>query len=300
MGISMKRFLSLIIITNLLCVPAYSLEFDTSIDDSIRKNYNPSKLEEDMTLPNLPKIRDMNDSDNNTKNIQHITPTKKQQPLSNKQKELVQSDTSNYQQQANSSEAYYAMIKKGKRIKVRALNNVSDTFKKGTRVSFVSKYPISATCFTIPAGTIFKGEVVNAHKPQLSGNGGLVEIKISSMVLNHEIQPISGYITKANNKRVFFNNIKGKRKYVTSTFKSTQPGFHFFGKMMRITVNLATDGSSIFVSPFSFVVGVFALAGNVVLAPTLGLFHKGESIQIPAGSAFEIKLDRDIYIYSPL
>lgn len=35
-------------------MPAFALELDTSVDDEIRRNYNPSKLEQ--TLPALPKV----------------------------------------------------------------------------------------------------------------------------------------------------------------------------------------------------------------------------------------------------
>ncbi len=39
----------------LICaLPAFALELDTSVDDEIRRNYNPSKLEQ--TLPALPKV----------------------------------------------------------------------------------------------------------------------------------------------------------------------------------------------------------------------------------------------------
>lgn len=282
-------------------MPVIAAEFDMSIDDSIRKNYNPTKIDDDMSLPILPKV--LIDDDKQIENKQVVNINKQQAPnniqsSSDQLKHINLNDSSQEFQQAASTEAYYAVIKKGKHFKVRCLSSVSDSLKKGTRLTFVSKYPVSSTCYTIPAGTIFKGTVVKVHKPQLTGNGGLVVMNIDTIVLSGKMHPISAYVTKANSKHIFKNIIKGKRKYMHSMITSTKPGCHYFGKMMRLTLNLATDGSSIFVSPFSFLVGCFALAGNVLVSPVLAVFHKGDALQIPAGSSYEIKLSQDVYIYN--
>lgn len=283
-------------------MPVLAAEFDTSIDDSIRKNYNPTKIEDDMALPSLPKV-----IIDEGKPLENKQTAKKQDSIteqnfsassSNQLRHINLNESVHDFQQSASTEAYYAVIKKRKHFKVRCLNSVSDTLKRGTRLTFVSKYPVTSTCYTIPAGTIFKGTVVNVHKPQLTGNGGLVILNIDTIVLNGNIHPISAYVTKANSKHIFRNKIKGKRKYMHSMVASTKPGCHYFGKMMRLTLNLATDGSSIFVSPFSFLVGCFAFAGNVLVSPVIAVFHKGDSLQIPAGSSYEIKLSQDVYIYN--
>lgn len=283
-------------------MPVVAAEFDMSIDDSIRKNYNPSKIDDDSALPALPKIRmdEINSQTSQSVNEAKVSNTLKSKQISNnsQSKHINLNNSTQEFQQSASTEAYYAVIKKGKHFRVRCLSNVSDTFKKGTRINFVSKYPVSSTCYTIPAGTIFKGTVINAHRPQFTGNGGLIIINIDSIVLNGNVHPISAYVTKANSKHIFRNTIKGKRRYIHSMLTSSKPGCHYFGKMMRLTANLATDGSSIFVSPFSFLVGCFALAGNVLVSPVLAVFHKGDSLQIPAGSSFEIKLSQDVYIYN--
>lgn len=282
-------------------MPVLAAEFDTSIDDSIRKNYNPSKIDDDMSLPALPKviIDDSKPSCNVQKSFQSKDSNNSLIYKNNNQNKRINLNNSTQEmQQTISTEAYYAVIKKRKHFKVRCLNGISDTLKKGTRLTFVSKYPVSSTCYTIPAGTIFKGTVVNVHKPQLTSNGGLVIINIDSVVLNGNIHPVSAYVTKANSKHIFRNTIKGKRSYIHNMLASTKPGCHYFAKMMRLTANLATDGSSIFVSPFSFFVGCFALAGNVIVSPVIAVFRKGDSLQIPAGSAFEIKLSQDVYIYN--
>jgi hypothetical protein len=271
-------------------------EFDTSIDDDIRKNYNPSKIEDDMALPTLPKI--MNESKTTSTIPVNNQVTKSTQITKIQPDQISQPAIQQIFQQTNIPEAYYAVIKQGKKVEVRLMNNISDSSKKGTRVTFVSKYPVTTTCYTIPTGTIFKGEIIDSHRPQLSGNGGLIVIRIDSVILNNKVQPINAVVTKADSKHIFFNNIKGKRKYISSMLHSTRPGFHFFGKMIRVTANLATDGSSIVVAPFSLFAGCVAVVGNVLAAPVVAVFHKGDSIQILAGKDFELKFSQDVFIYN--
>lgn len=259
-------------------------EFDTSIDDDIRKKYNPSKIEEDAALPALPKILnatnkvdcDTNDNQVKVNSIHYIKPI------------------TNY----SKTEQSFVRLKKGTKIKLKLLTSVSDATQKGTKLSFVSIYPVSTRYFTIPSGTIFKGYVVNSHRPQLSGNGGLIVININSILLNGEVQPIDASVTKANSKFIYLNNIKGKRKYISSMFRSSKPGYRFCRRMINVTGELIREGgSNILLSPFPLAAGVFTFGGNVFISPALALFHKGGNVILHEGSLVEVKLVQDIYIY---
>lgn len=291
----MKNILSLILIINLLCMPVLALELDTSLDDEVRKNYNPDKIEQDYKLPALPKVQE-EPAIKPVSNIVKIpttaattnTTTQQLKPITGSIKKPV----------VKYSADSCAILKQGTKIKVKSLCRISDRSRRGTKVSFVSEYPVSTTYFTIPMGTTFKGEIVRSHKPQFGANGGLIVIKIDSVVLRGQTQPINAKITKADSKKIFFNNIKGKRKYASSMFKSMRPGLGFFKKMWRTTTYLAGDGASILVSPFSLAIGGLGLGGNIMVSPALAMFHKGGSISIPEGSNFEIKLMQDVFIYN--
>lgn len=287
----MKKSLISIIILNLLCMPVFALQFDTSIDDEIRRNYNPSKLEEDVALPALPKI--LTEKPTTIKTVSQTTKPIQTQKINQIKKSAQIQNTPQNQQQG-----IYAVLHQGTKFRVKLLSSVSDRSKKGTKVSFVSRYPVSATYLTIPSGTHFYGEIVESHRPQLSGNGGLIAIKVNSLVLGDGTHPIDAYVTEANFKKVFFNNIKGQRRYIKSMFKSMKPGGEFFKKMWMATGNLMQDGSTIIITPFSFACGALAVAANVATSPVLALFYKGDSIYLREGSDFEIELSQDVYIYN--
>lgn len=274
------------------------MNFDTSIDDDIRRQYNPSKLEQESALPALPKNLDEKSYDIE---IPKVAPKKIQsptKPISQISKAQPAKIKPQIASAAKIAKGTQAVLKSGTKIRVKGLTGISDRTKKGTKLSFVSKYPVSTTYFTIPMGTTFYGKIADSHTPQLTGNGGLISIKITAMSVRGETYPINGYISKANYKNIFFNNIKGERKYMKSMVKSTKPGRHFFGKMMRVSANLIGDGSSAILSPFSVLFGVAAVGANTLASPALAIFYKGGSIYIPEGADFEIRLGQDTYIYN--
>lgn len=288
----MKKIVVLALIVSYLFTPVMALELDTSVDDEIRRNYNPSKIEDDYPLPVLPKVLNQDYSKKPSSQIQVSKPIQKSQIQKTSKPAKVSKVNSQISRES------YTAIKQGTKIRAKLLSPISDRTKKGTKVSFVSKYPVTTTYFTIPMGTVFTGEVIESHRPQFTGNGGLLVLKITSVLIDGETHPINGEVSEANFKKIFFNNIKGQRKYVSSAFRSMRPGYTFFKKMTNVTFNLARGGSEILLTPFSLAIGVVGLAGNVCAAPLLAVFYKGNSIYFPEGSDFEIKLVQDVFIYN--
>ena len=187
------------------------------------------------------------------------------------------------------------VVPKGKKFKVRLQQTISDKTPEGTRISFVSTYPETSTYVTVPAGTVFKGRISDSHPPYITGNGGLIVIKVDQIIYKGRAYDIDAKVSIANGKHIFFNNIKGKRMYFQSIPKALKPGTKFFKKMWRVTCNLAKNesGVEIILTPFSLLTGTVVYALNLVTSPVLAIFYKGKSITIPSGSPFTIQLRED-------
>src|SRR5574344_509857 len=305
----MKKILSFMIIFNFIFVPVLAADLDLSVDEDIRRNYNPSKLEEDM-LPPLPSILINGGNSVKTENPvqtksveaksqtqpQTQPQTKAQKTTSQPQKTTTQAQkiTDIPQQVYTKSYKGSGTIKKGTKFKTRLYTALSDKSPKGGRLTLVSTYPVTTTCLTIPSGAHFSGVVLDSHSSQFLGNGGLLVIKVDKLILNGASYPINAYVTKTNKKKIFLNNIKGKQTYLKSIAKSINPGKSFFSKMMNVTVRLAHDGASIILTPFSIASGVIVLGFNTVMSPVFAMFSKGGALAIPTGTIFEIKLLDDL------
>lgn len=226
--------------------------------------------------------------------------TTQQKPAQTQQKPAQTTqkvNTSNNSYYKNNTKSTYK-VPKGKKFKVRLQQTISSNTPVGTQISFVSRYPETATYITIPSGTVFKGRITNSHKPQITGNGGLIVINVDRMVYNGKTYEIDAKVSIANEKRIFLNNIKGKRMYFQSIPKSIKPGANYFKKMWKVTKRLAKNesGVEIILTPFSFVAGTVVYVVNVVASPVLAIFYKGNSITIPKDSPFTIQLREDALI----
>lgn len=282
----LNKFLTIIVISSVMIMPSWALEFDVSVDEEIRKNYNPSKLELE-SLPPVPNVKP-------TKQAQPVTSIPKAPAIPPKgvltpadKKPIVHS----------SDKSTMVKLKKGTKFKVVSEQSVSDASRVGARISFVSQNSVTQRYITVLKGTTFYGEVVDAHLPQMSGNGGLIELKIDSMLYKGSTYGVNAKITKVNGKKVFVNNIKGQRKYMKNVVKQVDKGEIFYKKTRRVSGKLLDNPVGLIVAPVPTLVGMGAYAVNLVGSPIVSLFNKGGRISIPAGSEFEIKLVEDAYLY---
>ena len=270
---------------------------DDSIDSAIRAKYNTKKIESDL-LPALPSEVDPFDT-----TIDAFSPSPAESPAAlpakpeNPSPVTVPAKVTTTNTPAQNSVKSTAVLKKGKKFRVKLQNAVSDKTKPGSRVSFVSTAPETFTYITIPAGTVFKGRIVDSHQPYISGNGGLIVIKVDEMVYKGAIYEIDAKISVANDKKIFLNNIKGKRKYLQNMWNSTTFGSKYLKKMWKSSCKFAKKGGiNLVIAPFPTAAGLVVYGANVVSSPVIALFTKGGSISIPAGAKFVIQLREDAVI----
>lgn len=292
----LNRLIISLITINMMCLPALAvLDIDASVDYEIRRKYNPNKIENDL-LPSLPnKLKNdkpLQSSEDFTKPYEKpVTKTTTvQQPT--KQQVITQ------QPPKYKSYGQTLALKRGTSFTIRNTSSISDRMTEGTKVYFKLPKPIKTKYFTLPENTRFVGVISDSHSPQLTGNGGLVVIRIEKLIINGRTQEVSGKVTKANYKRIYFNNIKGKRKYWSNLAKSIAPGKRFNDKMWKSTKKLASEGVTFIFSPFTLASGLIVFGANIVASPVIAIFSKGGSISIPADTAFRIKLTEDVTIYN--
>ena len=291
-----KRFLLLYILLMLSIMPVQALQLDLSVDEEIRKNYNPSKLEQE-SLPPLPKTA--SPSKTVTTKPKSTTSTTTAPPKTTP----VVSEPSRKKVNKNlpgttlTQDDFTAIkIKKGTKFRLKSNNLVSDYLKPGSKVSFTSLTPVYQRYVTIPAGTVFTASVVDSHLPQITGNGGLVELKIETVQFKGRTYSAHGKVTKANHKKIFINNIKGKRQYWKGVANQVEKGHKFYKKTRVTSQKLAENPVGVIISPIPTVVGVVAYVVNFAGSPVFSIGYKGGRVSIPAGSEFEIKLQEDVYL----
>ena len=287
----LKKILFITIIISYLFCPVSALELDMSVDDEIRRTYDPSKLEQ--SLPALPKTAPTQTSVPKPSQTTQAPP--KTSPVTPAAR--PQLGVKKLQNDYKYDKSTAIRIKKGTKFRVKSNSVISDYLREGARVSFTSIKPVTQRYVTITEGTKFTAVVEDSHLPQFTGNGGLIVLLVDSMTFNGQTRSVHAKITKANLKKVFFNNIKGKRQYWKGVANQIDKGENFYKKTRRTSSKLADNPVGIIISPIPTITGMLVYAVNFVGSPIFAIWSKGGRISIPAGSEFEIKLLEDVYLY---
>ncbi len=276
----------------------HAFDIDETVDDQIRKNYNPNQLVDDVGVSNTALEKNLN---SNEKEIKNIDPNLPSLPtVSKSQSQNKNSDIKNNTIVSKTPPIIYkagnTKVKAGTSFLANSNTTIADWQRKGTSIKFTTKKNLYGKNYMIPANTIFLGEIIDSHSPQISCNGGLVSIKVNSMIYKNQTVPLNAYITRANDKKIFFNNIKGERNYLKTMWRKGNWGRTLFSRMLGITINLGGEGSTLILSPFPIAYGTICLGINAITSPITAFFSKGGNVSIPAGSEFKIKLIDDIYL----
>ncbi|MBQ4122438.1 hypothetical protein IJD44_01750 [bacterium] len=255
----MRKILATLLLFSFINLNVSAVEFDTSIDETIRKDYILESSETD--LPALP----------------NAIPT-------------VSNDIPLKTDVCATGKTY--ILKNGTKITLSSQNTITNYTRTGTKVSFVSQNNVyTKDGSLITAGTLFKGTVTDSHPPQITGNGGLIELRIDEIYYNGVMSPLTTTISRANSQKVFLSNIKGERKYWKNTANLTKPAQKVYKATREMTGTMAVIPVVNIVSFVPVVAGLAFFAINATVAPIISVFKKGESISLPAGTKFEIKID---------
>ncbi|MBE7703626.1 MAG: hypothetical protein E7Z89_06205 [Cyanobacteria bacterium SIG28] len=289
----MKNTLILLFLMVSMTNHGHAFDIDETVDDAIRKNYNPNKLILDTDTANLEKNFSSNQNiDENLPELPAITGSKSTKKNSDVKSSNIVAPPAKVIPYTGGN----TKIRQGTSFDVVSLNAISDWQTKGTSVSFKTTKNIVKKKYIIPANTVFQGEIVESHSPQITCNGGLVVIQIYSMKYKGQTIPLNAYITRANDKKIFFNNIKGERTFLKTMWKKGDWGRTLFNKMLNLTINLGATTSTLVLSPFPLTYGTICLGANAITSPITAFFSKGGNVSIPANSNFRIKLLDDIMI----
>ncbi len=271
---------------------SYSYELDLSIDDEIKKKYNTSAIEENLpALPSIDKTGTKATSQTSTENV----PQTQLIPIDTSTKTGKVKNLPGQDNRIISNNFTSTKLKKGTKFVVKSNNSISDAARIGQQITFTTQSTVTQRYITIPAGTTIRATITNAHLPQLTGNGGLIEIKITGITLNGITESTDGKVLKANNKKIFFNNIKGKRKYIKNIPTYANKGKPFYRKMRNIAVKMTDNPFTGILSPIPTVLGSVVYGTTIVVSPISAVFSRGDRISIPQGAPFTLKLTEDIY-----
>lgn len=186
----------------------------------------------------------------------------------------------------------------GTKLEIKSSQYFSDRTGKNTKLKFVLPYNQSAGSVLLPSGTVLTGHIEQSHKPQITSNGGLIKFVIDDIIYQNVSNEVDTKVLKANSKTVFFNTIKGERKFWKNTIKNANWGYNVCKKSYSATSNLSKKGGLYWIiTPFPAIGGTVLFGANAIIAPIIATFQKGGNISFAEGSKFVIKLQEPAKFY---
>ena len=280
----MRKFCIILFCCSVICLPVKAYDLDTSVNSEIEQKYDSDKLNKDMGVGTSAAQKQKS-----SKKAPKTTPT-----FDNSAPNVSGTvQKTNYQ---NTNSKTGTKIPSGTQFSVKSSSALSGWSGAGASVTFTSTSAVYKNGLTIPVGTVFKGTVEDSHAGQMTGNGGLIEIKIVSMNYNGKTYNVEGKITKANSKNVLLNKIKGKRQYIAGVEKQVKRGVNIYNRAKNVSAALPNNPLGKVIKPIPVIGGATATAVYSVVSPLVAVFNKGQNIYLPAGTVYEIKLTKDVYV----
>ncbi len=265
----MRMFVTVFLLFCFCSTAVNAEDFDSSIDESIRKEYV-----DNTDLPPLPSAS-----------------------ASPAEYSSGKGKTSSVTTPVYNATGKIYTIKNGTKINLVSKTQIADWQKKGHIVSFSAVNGIQTKeGAIIPAGTLFKGRITDSHRPQISSNGGLVELCVDEIYYNGVQSKINTKVKMANSKKVYRNDIKGSHTYWKNFNKSLSPGRKVYNATSQCANVLLPIPVVNILAIIPWTCGVVVYTVNFVASPFIAIFSKGGSLSLPAGTNFQVIFKSDTQI----
>ena len=185
------------------------------------------------------------------------------------------------------------LLEKGSKFYVKSLQPMSSDTPEGARIQFETQ-----TRLFNPdklSKVIFTGEVVENNPPRRAGRSSSIKLEISKIKVDNVTYKTNAIVSRMGNKAVHNGMLAGMPIYFTNLANSADDGTVTIDKIYKDPCDYSCTPVSSVVRPlYYFGAGLLQLADLLFVTPIICLFKKGEEIDIPKDSSFEIKLASDI------
>lgn len=185
-------------------------------------------------------------------------------------------------------------LEKGRKFFVISEQNLNNNSIKGIPVKFDSVQKEYLAYNKAPSKISFHGIIEKAAKPRYAGKSGTVKVKLEKITVDNITYPVEALITKMNNKNVHMGVLVAPSKYLDNLADTANDGI--IHNSIKDPCGSDTCSISTIKKPFVFLGAAALQAADLLLAPIVAIGKRGNDINIPLNTYFEIKLDKELYV----
>lgn len=184
-------------------------------------------------------------------------------------------------------------LEKGSKFYVKSLQPMSSDTPEGSRIEFETETKLFSEDRL--SKVIFTGEVVENNPPRRAGRSSSIKLEISKIKVDNVTYRTKAIVSKMGNKAVRNGMIVGMPIYLNNLADTADAGTVTMDKLYMDPCEYHCAPGSTVVRPLYYLgAALLQLADLLLVAPIASLFQRGDVIDIPKDSSFEIKLASDM------
>lgn len=185
-------------------------------------------------------------------------------------------------------------LEKGRSFTVISDQNLSNNITNGIPVKFESVNKEYLAYNKAPSKITFHGTVKKTGKPRLAGKTGTIKIELEKITIDRITYPVEALISKIDNRNVYNGNLAGTPNYLYNLANAANNGF--IHSSIKDPCDQDLCNVNTYTRPLLFLGAAALQTADLLLSPFVALGKRGENLNIPLNTYFEIKLDKDLYV----
>ena len=185
-------------------------------------------------------------------------------------------------------------LEKGRRFTVISEQNLNNNIAYGIPVRFESVQNEYLAYNKKPAKITFHGVVEKTSRPRIIGKSGSIKIQLNKITIDKITYPVEALISKMNNRNVYLSTLTGSPNYWGNLADAANSGV--IHSTIKDPCGVDTCNITSLKKPFIFFGAATLQAADLLLSPFVALGKRGNDVDIPLNTYFEIKLDKDLYV----
>ena len=145
-----------------------------------------------------------------------------------------------------------------------------------------------------PAKITFHGVVEKTSRPRFIGKSGSIKIQLNKITIDKITYPVEALISKMNNRNVYLSTLTGSPNYWGNLADAANSGI--IHSTIKDPCGIDTCNINSYKKPFIYFGAATLQAADLLLSPFVALGKRGNDVDIPLNTYFEIKLDKDLYV----
>lgn len=185
-------------------------------------------------------------------------------------------------------------LNKKQKFIVKSLQPMTSDSPVGSIIDFATVQDVSIFPGKEASKVTFSGEIVENKPPRLVGRSSTLKLAINKIKVDKITYPAEAYITKIGNHQVMAGVLAGSPIYLDNLANTADKGTITIDKIYKDPCQYKCESITSPLRPFYYLGGAILQFADLLVAPVICVFKKGDEINLPQYTSFEIKLEDDV------